>query len=212
MYEEQRMKKLEYNLKQYINKSLSCKINIQGAYLNDIIKHSERVTAISLQIAKTLNLSEGQQKNLLEAGIFHDIGKAAISRNILFKTGNLNEHERSVIKSHTLVGSDFLERNGYAAEIVSAAKHHHEKYDGTGYPMGISGHSISLFARIINVADAYDAMISPRVYKDAQNSLYAINEIVRCKGSQFDPEIADCFIQTCNQLSLDMDKLMYAKN
>ncbi|MFT4144394.1 MAG: HD domain-containing protein [Mobilitalea sp.] len=195
MYEEQRMKNLEFNLKQYINNSLFFKIDTQGAYLNDIIKHSERVATISLQIAKALNLSESQQNVLFEAAIFHDIGKAYIPKNILFKAGQLNEYERCMVKSHASVGSDYLKKNGYPAEIIDAAKYHHEKYDGTGYPTGISGHGISLFARIISVADSYDAIVSPRVYKESKNTLYALNEILRCRSTQFDPEIVDCFVR-----------------
>lgn len=206
MYAEQRMRKLELNLKQYISNNLSYKA--QGAYLNDIIKHSERVTTVSLQIAKALNLTDNQQKILYEAAIFHDIGKACIPWNILFKRGQLNEYERYMIKSHTTVGSDYLKKNGYSKEIVDAAKYHHEKYDGTGYLAGISGHDIPLFARIISVADAYDAMISPRVYKEPMDTIYALNEIMKCRGAQFDPEIADCFIWIYKHLSCDKSSLI----
>ena len=212
MYAEQQMKKLEFNLRQYVNNSLSYKIDTHGAYLNDIIKHSERVTTISFQIAKALNLSSNQQQMLSEAAMFHDIGKAFVPKNILFKAEQLNEYERCMIKSHASVGSDFLEKNGYPAEIVDAAKYHHEKYDGTGYPTGISGHSIPLFARIINVADSYDAMISPRVYKEPRNTLYALNEISKHKCTQFDPEIADCFIWIYKHLSCDNSTILYINN
>lgn len=212
MYAEQQMKNLEFNLKQHVNDSLSYKVDTQGAYLNDIIKHSERVTSLSLQIAKVLNLSESQQTVLFEAAIFHDIGKAYIPKNILFKTGQLSEYERCMVKSHASVGADYLEKNGYQKEIFDAAKYHHEKYDGTGYPTGISGYDISLFARIISVTDAYDAIISPRIYKESKNSLYAHNEILRCKGTQFDPEIVDCFVWVHKQLSCNNGELLCANN
>lgn len=106
----------------------------------------------------------------------------------------MNDYEISLIKSHSVIGSNYLLRNGYAEDVVNAANYHHEKYDGTGYPTGISGHNIPLFARIICVADAFDAMVSHRVYKEAKSIDFALNEIQKCKGTQFDPEIADCFI------------------
>lgn len=194
MYAEQQMMKLEFNLKKYMKGSFFYNPDTEGAYLNDIIKHSERVTTVALQIARTLNLSDCQQKILFAAGFFHDIGKASIPSNILFKAGTLDENEWCIVKSHAFVGSDFLKKHGYPAEIVDTAKYHHEKYDGTGYPTGISGRRIPLYARIISVADAFDAIISPRVYKKAGNIIYAYNEISRCRGAHFDPEIADCLM------------------
>lgn len=212
MYTENRMKSLELNLKKHIKDSLSYKIDTHGAYLNDILMHSERVTAISMHIAKSLKLSESQQKELLTAGIFHDIGKAIIPKNILFKKGKLSEFELCIVKSHPSRGADFLSKNGYSAEIVDAARYHHEKYDGTGYPTGISGHDIPLFARIISIADAYDAIVSPRVYKEPKKTLYAVNEILRCSGTQFDPEIAERFVWMHNQLPCDDENILFANN
>ncbi|MFW6298954.1 MAG: HD domain-containing phosphohydrolase [Bacillota bacterium] len=161
--------------------------------------HSERVGKISRAIGKALGLNDEQLKELELSGMFHDIGKIAIPDAILEKPSKLTEEEYTLIKTHTENGYQILRA---ADEYSSFAEHallHHERYDGKGYPRGLAKKAIPLFARIVSVADAYEAMTSDRPYRKALPLNEAIEELKKNRGTQFDPDVVDAFFKVYNQ-------------
>ena len=156
--------------------------------------HSERVASLSLKIGKAHGLSEERMETLEISALFHDIGKLGVPDNILLMPGKLNDHEFQKIKEHPSIGVNILKNIDFLKDALPIILHHHERYSGKGYPDGISGEAIPLEARIISVADAYDAMTSDRPYRKSLTHEEAINEIIKFKGIQFDPEIADSFL------------------
>ncbi len=156
--------------------------------------HSDRVSEFSVLIGKYLGLSEEEIKTLRIGGLFHDIGKIGVPDSILLKDGKLTDDEYSEIKNHPTIGAHILSTATIFQNIIPIVKHHHEKYDGFGYPGKLKGEEIPYFARITAVADTFDAMTSKRTYRDALPLDTVIAEITRCKGTQFDPKIADVFL------------------
>jgi len=157
--------------------------------------HSMRVTEYSMAIAEELKLPEVERERIEYAGLLHDIGKIGISDYILCKPGKLTEEEFQIIKSHPVTGAKIIEPVEFLKDKVPLVRHHHEKFDGSGYPDGLKGKEIPLGARIIAVSDAFDAMTSTRAYRSNLPYEDALNEIKKNKGRQFDPEIADAFIR-----------------
>lgn len=160
--------------------------------------HSDRVSEVAVLIGKYLNLSENDLQTLKVGGLFHDIGKIGVPDNILLKTTKLTNEEYSQIKYHPTIGVHILSDATIFQDLIPIVKHHHEKYDGTGYPDKLKGDMIPYLARITSVADTFDAMISKRVYRDALPLDVIKFELERCKGTQFDPKIADVFIDILN--------------
>ncbi len=158
------------------------------------MKHSKRVSEICQSIARTMGLEPEAISNLKTAGLMHDIGKIGIDEQILNKNEKLNETEWEEIKRHPEIGYRILSSVNEFSEIADSVLAHHERWDGKGYPRGLKGEEISLQARIIAFADAYDAMTSARTYSEALSDEEAINEIKRCSGTQFDPDIAQAFV------------------
>ena len=156
--------------------------------------HSDRVSAISVLIGKELKLSNEDLRKLEIGGLFHDIGKIGISDTILQKDGKLTESEYTEIKKHPNIGANILSSSSIFKDIIPIVKYHHERYDGKGYPEQLSGNKIPYLARITAIADSFDAMTSKRSYKKSLSIEYAISEFERCKGTQFDPKIAELFI------------------
>ncbi len=154
--------------------------------------HSERVGELSARIARRLGIDEPQIELIRLAGSLHDLGKLAIPEEILRKPGALNESERLVLQRHPQIGHRMLESLG-VEPIAEWVLHHHERWDGAGYPDRLRGEEIPIGARIIFVADAYDAMTSERVYSEPRSEHEALEELERCAGSQFDPAIVDAF-------------------
>jgi diguanylate cyclase (GGDEF)-like protein len=154
--------------------------------------HSERVGELSARIARRLGIDEPQVELTRLAGSLHDLGKLAIPEEILRKPSALNESERLVLQRHPQIGYRMLESLG-VEPIAEWVLHHHERWDGTGYPDRLRGEQIPLGARIIFVADAFDAMTSERVYRKPLNERDAVAELERCAGSQFDPAIVEAF-------------------
>ncbi len=146
---------------------------------------------ISSKIAKQLGVGEIELEQIDLAAQFHDIGKIGVPDSILLKPGRLTDSEFSAIKEHPLIGTNILSNIEFLKDSLSIILHHHENYDGRGYPYGISGPEIPLGSRIISIADTYDAMTSDRPYRKALPHEEAIQEIVRCKGKQFDAEIIE---------------------
>lgn len=155
--------------------------------------HSDRVGYISAMIAETLGLSQDEIDMIRLGGQFHDIGKIGIKDNIITKPARLTDEEYEEIKKHPIIGYELLEKNNIFKDILPAIRSHHERYDGHGYPDGLKGNEIPLMARIVCVADSFDAMMSKRSYRDKMDLEYTMNEIDRCKGTQFDPKVAEAF-------------------
>jgi diguanylate cyclase (GGDEF)-like protein/PAS domain S-box-containing protein len=151
--------------------------------------HSERVSLISEGIAVIMKLDEQLIDRVRTAGLLHDIGKIGIDENILNKNGKLDKNEWEIMKLHSAKGADILGRTVEYKQITDIVLSHHEWYDGTGYPNGLKGETIPLEARIIAIADAYDAMTNERPYRNAISDKAALTEIKKCSGTQFDPKI-----------------------
>lgn len=171
--------------------------------------HSSRVSKYSQLIGKYLNLSEEDLKILHLGGLFHDIGKIGIPDSILLKESSLTTDEYSQIKNHPSIGSHILCNAKIFKSIIPIVKHHHEKYNGTGYPSQLKGTDIPYLVRITSIADAFDAMSSKRNYRNELTLDTIINEIEKNKGIQFDPEISDVFL---NILKNHYDEVEKIKN
>ncbi len=156
--------------------------------------HSDRVSEYSVLIGNKMGLDEPTIHILKIGGLFHDIGKIGIPDSILLKETKLDDEEYSQIKNHPAIGVHILGDAEIFKDIIPMVLHHHEKYDGKGYPKGLKGEEIPLVARIAAVADSFDAMTSKRTYRNALPIDTVIAEIEKCSGTQFDPKIADVFL------------------
>lgn len=155
--------------------------------------HSQRVADYATLVAQKLGLDQATIQNIQLASLLHDIGKIGIPEKILHKPARLNDEEFEYIKSHPTIAARMLEPLDILKPLVSWIEFHHERYDGKGYPRGISGNAIPLGARIISVADSFDAMTSDRPYRYAMDKDMALYEIKINAGTQFDPAIAKVF-------------------
>ncbi|MFP4522266.1 MAG: HD-GYP domain-containing protein, partial [Fibrobacterota bacterium] len=164
--------------------------------------HSENVMAYSVKIANALGLDEQLLETIKYGGLLHDIGKIGIGENILNKPGRLTEEEFEVIKFHPALGANIIQDVPYFRDIVPLVMHHHEFFDGRGYPDGLSGTEIPYGARILSVADAFEAMTSDRPYRKSLDINLAKNILIENKGTQFDPDIVDVFVKI---IDLDLD-------
>jgi putative two-component system response regulator len=158
--------------------------------------HSRRVSYNARLIAAVLDMKEQERTDLKTAALLHDIGKIGITDFILGKEGRLTDAEWAVIRSHPQKGVEILKPLKQYEHILPSILHHHENYDGSGYPRGISGERIPLHARIIAVADAYDAILSTRPYRSAADHARAVTELLANAGRQFDPDIVNAFVRT----------------
>ena len=166
-------------------------------------RHSLNVHRLAVLLAHRLGLSPPQIETLAHAAMLHDIGKIGIPDTILTKPGPLTAEQWTVVRTHPLVGCRILSQAAFLRGAIPAIRSHHEHYDGRGYPDGLAGAAIPKAARILNLADAFDAMTSRRVYRPAMEPPSALAEIGRCQGAQFDPEVADCFAQLYESGGLD---------
>ncbi|MCX7698714.1 MAG: GAF domain-containing protein [Candidatus Goldbacteria bacterium] len=173
-------------------KSLAAAIETKDIYTRG---HSERVTKYSELIAKELKLPDEDIHELRLAGLLHDIGKIGIDESILRKPSKLTDTEFNEIKKHPVYAANILEAIPQMKEIIPAIKHHHERYDGEGYPDGLKNDDIPYFARILSIADTFDAMSSNRPYREALPIEICLQEIKACSGTQFDPEITNAAIK-----------------
>lgn len=160
--------------------------------------HSDRVSEYSVLIGKHLGLSEEDIHLLRVGGLFHDIGKIGVPDSILLKTSKLTDDEYSEIKNHPKIGAQILSNATLFEKAIPIVKHHHERYDGFGYPEKLAGENIPYLARIAAIADSFDAMTSKRTYRDSLPLDVVISEISKNKGTQFDPNIADKFLDILN--------------
>jgi putative nucleotidyltransferase with HDIG domain len=164
--------------------SLSATVDARDAYTAG---HSRRVQQLALAVGRELVLSREELELLGHAALFHDIGKLGIPDAILLKPGKLTDEEWVVMASHAEEGASIINRLGFLSDAVPAIRHHHERFDGGGYPHGLGGEDIPLGARIIHVADAFDSMLTTRVYRPARPAEEALEELRRNAGSQFCP-------------------------
>lgn len=156
--------------------------------------HSDRVSEFSVLIGKKVDLSEENLKILQIGGLFHDIGKIGVPDSILLKDSSLTDAEYSQIKNHPSIGAHILSSATIFKNLIPIVKHHHERFDGNGYPSQLKGKDIPYLARIATIADSFDAMTSKRTYRDSLPLEKVISEFKRCKGTQFDPELTDVFL------------------
>lgn len=168
--------------------------------------HSVRVAEYSALLAQSLGWSEDRIRNLKYIALLHDIGKVGASDRILNKPGKLTEAEYNMVKAHTTIGGDLLKDMESISAVDSGAKYHHERYDGKGYPTGMSGENIPTVARIIGIADAYDAMSSKRVFRDALSAEDIRAELINGRGTQFDPKFLDEFLKLFDEGKLVLTK------
>lgn len=158
------------------------------------IGHTWRVTRFALEIAKELGWNEKQLELCERGGVLHDVGKIAVGDSILGKPSKLTDQEFNIMRNHPERGASMMRDVASLKPLIPYCLYHHERWDGNGYPQGLKGEQIPVEGRVIAVADAFDAMTSKRPYKNVIESEKALNEIVRCKGTQFDPDIVDAFV------------------
>ena len=170
--------------------------------------HSDRVSEYSVLIGKHLGLSEKDLKTLKIGGLFHDIGKIGVPDAILQKNAKLSDEEYSEIKNHPSIGAHILSTASIFQDLIPIVKHHHERYDGHGYPSQLKGEDIPYLARIAAIADSFDAMTSRRVYRNSLSIDVVKSEFERCKGTQFDPNLTDVFLDILNNHFDEIQKIM----
>jgi putative nucleotidyltransferase with HDIG domain len=164
--------------------SLSATVDARDAYTAG---HSRRVQQLALAVGRELGLSHAELEVLGYAALFHDIGKLAIPDTVLLKPAHLTGAEWSLMQRHAAEGARIIDRLGFLTDAVPAIRHHHERFDGRGYPDGLAGEEIPLGARIIHAADALDSMLTTRIYRGARPAHEALEELERGSGSQFCP-------------------------
>lgn len=157
--------------------------------------HCERVMKYALEVAKRLGVDARDMADLKAAALLHDIGKVGIPDSILNKPGRLTREEFAQIEHHVLIAVDVLQGVPLGDRVISAIRAHHERCDGSGYPDGLKGDQIPLLARILAVADVFDAMTSDRPYRKAMPVSQAVGELLRERGTRFDPDVVRVFIE-----------------
>lgn len=171
--------------------------------------HAKRVAEFSLCIGAKLNLPKEEMRDLYLGAVLHDIGKIGTDEEVLNKPESLNRHEETLVREHPIKGSLFIVGIENLSQIVPTILHHHERWDGTGYPERLKGQLIPLHARIVCVADAFEAMISNRSFRDGMEKESAIRELIKQKGTHFDPFIVDVFIECLNDSPYEMKDFSY---
>lgn len=177
-------------------KSLAAAIDERDKYTHD---HSRNVTRFAVHIANKMELPPGEIENIKTAGLLHDIGKIGIRDNILLKPSKLSNSEYDIIKTHPEKAVKILKTIDDFEDILDIILAHHERFDGKGYPKGLKNKKIPIGAKIIALADTFDAITTSRVYRKASDFKYAIEEIKRCSGTQFDPEVVKAFLEVVSE-------------
>lgn len=173
-------------------RSLAYALEAKDSYTSG---HSQRVADIAAAIARELGLPEENVDRIILAGLVHDIGKIGVKESVLNKPGRLTDEEYSEVQKHSEIGERILSPIAGDEDILQFIRNHHGYFDGRGYPDLLKGYQIPLGARILAVADAYEAMTSERPYRKAMTDEVACAELERCKDTQFDPEIVDAFMR-----------------
>jgi HD-GYP domain-containing protein (c-di-GMP phosphodiesterase class II) len=154
---------------------------------------------VGLAVGRRLGLDDRQLESIHRSGLLHDIGKLGVPVEILDKPGLLTAEEMDVMKQHPAIGARIVAPISAYADVIAAVRHHHEHYDGSGYPDGLAGEAIPLIARIFAVADVFDALASPRPYREAWGPERVLDYIVRGAGTQFDPQVVEAFLAEVHQ-------------
>ncbi|NUR98988.1 MAG: HD-GYP domain-containing protein [Kribbellaceae bacterium] len=157
--------------------------------------HSERVSAGVGMLGRQLKLNDDRQQALEHAGLLHDVGKVGVPTSIIQKPGRLEDFEMDAIRLHPARGVELIGNIPFLEEVKSAVLHHHEKYDGTGYPAGLSGENIPYFARIIGIVDAFDSLTSTRSYRPARGVEETLEILLQDRHTHFDPQLVDAFVE-----------------
>jgi len=173
--------------------ALSAAVDEKDSYT---ARHSLGVTSWAYHIGAAAGLSADDLATLERAGLLHDIGKIGVPETVLLKPSDLTDSEFELIKDHPGAGARILETIPFLETVVPVVRYHHERWDGTGYPEGLAGEAIPYLARILAVADAFDAMTTDRPYRKAMSAEDARREVLACAGTQFDPEIAEAFVNS----------------
>lgn len=181
--------------------ALSTTIDAKDSYTHG---HSERVALIARQLAEAAGLNDSIVERVYLSGLVHDVGKIGVPEAVLTKPGRLTDAEYELVKKHPEIGARILEGIRQMHDLIPGVLHHHESWDGRGYPHGLAGEDIPLFGRIIGLADAFDAMSSDRTYRNAMPMHKVLDEVRRCSGTQFDPELVDVFVGLDLTRYLDM--------
>lgn len=189
-----KIKSMNLELEHYLVDFAKILLQTVGAKDHYTEEHSRRVTLLADMFAKYLNLDKKQISDLQIGAAFHDIGKIGIPDNILLKTSRLTDEEYQVIKTHPVIAANIFSVSDIYKDIYPIMYYHHERYDGKGYPTGISGKQIPYLARILSICDSFDAIVSKRTYKEGATVEFALSEIEKGAGTQFDPELAPKFI------------------
>ena len=166
--------------------------------------HGDRVSRGAVMIARQISMNSARTDAIRFAGMLHDVGKLGVPTQVLQKTGPLTEDEFATIQLHPMRGLEIVREIGFLYEALNGIMHHHERIDGRGYPMGLAGHEIPEFARVIAVADAFDSMTSTRSYREAKSIDQAIVELRKGAGTQFDPLIVQAFIAALAQVGWEL--------
>ena len=193
-----KIKNMNSKLEHYLVDFAKILLQTVGAKDHYTEEHSRRVTMFADIFSKYLKLSSRQISDLQIAAAFHDIGKIGIPDNILLKTTRLTDDEYQVIKTHPTIAANIFSVSDIYKDIYPIMYYHHERYDGKGYPTGIKGKQIPLLARILSICDCFDAIVSKRTYKEGASIEFALSEIEKNAGTQFDPELAPKFIEMVN--------------
>ncbi len=156
--------------------------------------HGDRVSRGAVMIARQIRMGADRTEAIRLAGMLHDVGKLGVPTQVLQKTGKLTEDEFAAIQLHPMRGLEIVREIGFLFEALNGIMHHHERMDGRGYPMGLAGHEIPEFARVIAVADAFDSMTTTRSYREAKSMGFALDELRKGAGTQFDPVVVEAFI------------------
>lgn len=173
--------------------------------------HSERVASLSLTLAREMGLTSAEQTRIHIGAHLHDVGKIGIPDAILNKPGLLSKTEFAVIRQHPEIGHKIVSKIKVLHSISDIVRHHHERFDGRGYPDGLEGENIPLGASIVAVADAFDAMTTLRSYRQALDLDAALEEMRNCRGTQFDPDIIDMLILLAEDQKLPLVGLEYTR-
>jgi two-component system cell cycle response regulator len=181
-----------------INDTVKALVRAAAMHEEGADRHSARVAVLAVAIGEKLGLSDEELLTLRRAAELHDIGKVAISQSLLSKLGKLSEEEMRVMRQHATLALEILGAVQALKPTLPLIKHHHERWDGTGYPDGLCGEEIPMGARIIAVAEVYDILTHGAPWKEPLSIEEAKAEIQRCAGTQFDPRVVEVFLQVCD--------------
>jgi HD-GYP domain-containing protein (c-di-GMP phosphodiesterase class II) len=173
--------------------------------------HSARVAGFAMKIGRAMGLCQDELASLDRAAHLHDIGTIYIPEHIWRKEGPLTAEEQSLVRQHPVLGAEIIDSVNSLKQETQAILHHHERYDGTGYPYGLKGLAIPLESRILAVADAFDAMTSERPYRDVLNMRDALEELYSNAGSQFDPRVVEAFLMVLDDISRETEVVTFSQ-